>query len=321
LSFRERLFLSWLAPRGIVAAAIATVFAQSMDEAQIPGGGELRALVFMVIAVTVVVQGLSGGRVASLLGLRRAAHEGLLILGANPLARALAAALVRAGEEVTLVDRNPDLVRKAEEAGLRVLFGNGLEERTLERAAVESRSACIGATANEEVNLLFARRAREEFNCQRLYLAMDRHDGLVELDMVREAGAQVLFGGPVDLELWAVRLGHGDAQVSAWELGTAPAAAPEPVASADGEELAADAGEDPMPRELLALVVVRGAQVWPMSAALRLAPGDRVEFAIFNRQAAAVEAWLRRRGWSPVVPAGSTAAAIPPPNAIEGAVT
>jgi hypothetical protein len=58
-----------------------------------------------------------------------------------------------------------------------------------------------------------------------------------------------------------------------------------------------------------------------MSAALRLAPGDRVEFAIFNRQAAAVEAWLRRRGWSPVVPAGSTAAAITPPNAIEGAVT
>ena len=86
LNTREKLFMSWLAPRGIVAAAVAALFAVSLDEAGIPGGSELRALVFLVIALTVAIQGVTGGWVAGRLGLRRAKDTGYAI-GRCQLAR------------------------------------------------------------------------------------------------------------------------------------------------------------------------------------------------------------------------------------------
>lgn len=85
LTRKEKAFLAWLAPRGVVAAAVASLFAQTLDNAGMAGGRELRALVFLVIAITVNVQGSTGGLVASMLGLRRATRRGYLILGANAL--------------------------------------------------------------------------------------------------------------------------------------------------------------------------------------------------------------------------------------------
>ena len=164
LTWREKVFLSWLAPRGIVAAAVSALFAQSLDEAGRPGGAELRALVFLVIAVTVVVQGLSGGPVASWLGLRRRSDHGFVLLGANPIARAVGKALGDAGEEVVLIDSNPDACRAAENEGFRVLHGSGLDPGIHLKAALDTRAGCLGVTSNEEVNLLFARRARKDFN-------------------------------------------------------------------------------------------------------------------------------------------------------------
>ena len=100
LRLRDKLFLSWLAPRGIVAAAVSSLFALELTQAGIAGGVELKALVFLVIAMTVTLQGLSGGPVASLLGVRRATNSGYLLLGANPIARHLARQLSASGEEV-----------------------------------------------------------------------------------------------------------------------------------------------------------------------------------------------------------------------------
>ncbi len=77
LSLQEKAFLSWIAPRGIVAAAVASLFADSLTRAGIPGGNDLRAMVFLVIAATVLVQGLTGGLVAHLLGVRRPANTRL----------------------------------------------------------------------------------------------------------------------------------------------------------------------------------------------------------------------------------------------------
>lgn len=71
LSPKERTFIAWLAPRGIVAAAVASLFAERLEAHGTTVGTELRALVFLVIAVTVVVQGLSGGAVAGRLGVQR----------------------------------------------------------------------------------------------------------------------------------------------------------------------------------------------------------------------------------------------------------
>jgi NhaP-type Na+/H+ or K+/H+ antiporter len=108
LSFKEKAFLSWLAPRGIVAAAVASLFAVQLAEKNVPGGVEMKALVFLVIAITVTLQGLSGGVVARFLGLKRPHDLGYAILGANPLARALARVLSTHGEPVVLIDSDMD---------------------------------------------------------------------------------------------------------------------------------------------------------------------------------------------------------------------
>ncbi len=127
LGWREKAFMTWMSPRGIVAAAVSSHFATALTAAGLPGGSDLRALVFLVIAVTVVVQGLSGGAVAGLLRLRREI-TGFAILGANGLGRAYGELLREAGQEAIFLDSNLDACRAARAAGFRALHGSALAE-------------------------------------------------------------------------------------------------------------------------------------------------------------------------------------------------
>ncbi|MCP3982058.1 MAG: sodium:proton antiporter, partial [bacterium] len=157
LTVKDRVFLSWIAPRGVVAAAISTLFAQAFDHAGIPGGEPLQALVFAVIAGTVLVQGLTGGVVARLLGLRRAPHRGIAIFGANALGKTIGRLMRDNGQQVVFLERDPIKCTGVEQDGFRVIYGNILDERSMQRAQLEDRTSCLAVTTNEEVNLLVAR--------------------------------------------------------------------------------------------------------------------------------------------------------------------
>jgi NhaP-type Na+/H+ or K+/H+ antiporter len=228
LSWQERAFLSWVAPRGIVAAAVSSVFAQRLDEAGVSGGSQLRAMVFLVIALTVVVQGLTAPAVASLLGLRRPSADGYAILGANDIALALGNALRDAGERVVLVDSNPAHCERAAAAGLQCVHGSGLDPQVQEQLELDTRAGCVGATTNEEVNLLFARRARKEHKVPRAWAAVQEGHLGIDEKIVREAGAQTLFGQEQDLDLWLGRLADGEAQLAWWRVGRPPTSAAGP---------------------------------------------------------------------------------------------
>jgi NhaP-type Na+/H+ or K+/H+ antiporter len=288
-SFRERFFLAGLAPRGIVAAAMATLFAQSLSALGIPGGQELRALVFMVIAMTVLLQGLSGGLLAHLLGLRRPSGQGYVILGANGLARALGGALLRGGEEVVLVDANPTACRAAQEDGFRVVFGNALEERTLLRAELDTRAACAGSTPNEEVNLLFVQRIQEEFKVPRSYLAMRRHGRALD-ELVSQTKSKVIFGGPQDLNLWSVRLSREDARVEAWRRSQR-----KPTVAEKEEDQKKEAPSPPP--GLIPLVRRRGGRTVPVEEGMTFREDDLVEYALLERGGEEAAEWLRGQGW------------------------
>ena len=153
MDWREKTFLAWLAPRGIVAAAVATLFDERLTAAGIMGGQEMRALVFLVIAVTVLIQGTTGGFLAGFLGLRRPSGRGYAILGAHPLARALGRLLLDAKEDVVLIDADARLCTEAEKEGFRVIYGNALDERVLRASGLESRKAAVGLVFNEATNL------------------------------------------------------------------------------------------------------------------------------------------------------------------------
>jgi NhaP-type Na+/H+ or K+/H+ antiporter len=292
LTWREKAFVAWLAPRGIVAAAVSSLFAQTLTREGMPGGPELRALVFLVIAVTVVVQGLTGGRVAGWLGLRRPSDSGYVILGAGALGRALGGALRDGGEEVLLIDANPEACRAAEAGGFRVLHGSGLAQRVLLRAELDTRSGCLGVTSNEEVNLLFARQARKDFKVPRVWAAVRRGHLSVNEETVRRLAVHVLFGTPQNLGLWTHRLDQGTAAVERWRR------------TGKGEE---DGGGSPAGDRLLPLAVQRGGRAFPIDEETAFRQDDQLSVAVLAEGREQAAATLRAAGWEPGLAHGAAA--------------
>lgn len=269
LEWKERAFIGWLGPRGIVAAAVASVFAQRLLQDGYELGSEFRALVFLVIAATVVVQGFSAGPVASLLGVRRPTNRGHVIVGANALGRALGEALQSAGEDVLLIDVNASEASAARDAGLQVIYGNASDERVLLRADVEGRRTFAAVTTNESANVLLARGAKENYRVPEALAALEQDNPAGGHDQVEEARVGVLFGGPVDVEDWVHALRHGEAEIQRWRL-----------SATNG---AGDAREETVPeghREALPLAVFRSGGGVPVSGGTRFRAGDVTAFAV-----------------------------------------
>lgn len=285
LSWKEKAFLAWLAPRGIVAAAVASLFQQKLDDAGLAGGRELRALVFLVIAATVVVQGLSGGIVASLLGLRRRRDAGWVVMGAHALGLTLGRAMREAGEEVVFVDADPDAIRAAEEDGFRTVYGGQLEPRTLLRAEPDTRRGVVVLTAREGVNVLAGRMLRE-LKIGRVLVALDRTRAEIAQAHVREAGCRTLFGAERDLALWIARCEAGAVVTSDW-VAVGPRSTEEPGLEPASEGV------------LLPLVAVDGDDVAPVDDATRARVGTKVTWLLSKDRDEEARAWLAERGWEP----------------------
>lgn len=213
LSVRQRLFISWIGPRGIVAAAVASLFATQLADTGAPEGTQFRAVVFVCIVTTVTLSGLTGKPVGKLFKVLAKSNQGWLIFGANSVARALGKALKDAGEEVLLVDRNREEVAHAEMAGLPVMQANALEVNTLLRGGVETRKGVIAMTANDEINLLFVQAAKRLAPHVQAWLALGGGKGGVTDHMVEAAGARTVCGRKFDVALLAAMLEEGRLEV------------------------------------------------------------------------------------------------------------
>lgn len=287
LTLRERGFLSWLAPRGIVAAAMASLFAQWLGAAGFQGGEELQAMVFLVIAVTVVLQGGTGPLVADALGVRREGEGGWAIVGANALGRMLARTLQTGGEEVVLVDASSLACEAAEREGLPVIYGDATSERVQRQAEMSIRGGMAAVTPNSALNVLLAREIGVEDGPASTAAAMDVHSGELGERTAGRAGVRTLFGRPVELETWRHRLDQGLVDLTSWQL--------EEGAERSAGDLLAGA-----PHELLALVRRRAGWTEPVTRDTTLAPGDTVCFAWPYTAGEEAGGWLARTGWTPV---------------------
>jgi hypothetical protein len=260
LDLRERAFLAWVAPRGVVAAAVATLFGTVLEAQGMAGAAEFRALVFLTIAVTVLVQGGSAPLVARLLGVRLPGRDVVFVLGANELGLALGALLREGGRAVTFLDSNPVHTRSAEERGFGVVFGNALLHSTLARARLERAAAVVGLTPNDEANSLFAREAAEEFDVPLSYVAIGRRERAIDPRILERQRSRALFGGPTDVERWCTRLRHGTAR----------------TVRAKVRGGALDRAEAAATDQVLLLASRRGGAWVPFHAATELAPGDEL---------------------------------------------
>lgn len=300
LSVRERFFLSALAPRGIVAAAVAALIARTLDERGIAGGDDLRALVFLVIAGTVVAAGALAWPLAAALRLRLPARDRIAILGAQGLGLALATELRQAGASVVLIDADPIRCQAAERQEFTVIFGDSLQERTLRRARIELVGTVVGATFNDNLNSQFVRYARQAFGVPKGLVAVGAAEGGQPPAHVSRHGADLLFDGPHDQERWDVRWRQKDLSVLPFEFHPPSEVPPDDSAPPPPLE------GRPEPSDIFVILTIhRNRRVAPMALSFKPRSQDRAAIAIHLRSEPQALAHLATLGWE-LIPAPPT---------------
>jgi len=169
LSVREKLFLSWVAPRGIVAAAVASIFALRLADAGIENSEVLIPITFTVIVGTVVIYGLTSAPVARWLKVAESDSQGILIVGAHPWALEIAKIIKENGFEVVIVDTNRGDVLRARMAGIQAVHGSVLSEQVVEDIHLSGIGKLLALTSNDEVNSLAVLHFTELLDRQELY--------------------------------------------------------------------------------------------------------------------------------------------------------
>lgn len=169
LKLKEKTFISWMAPRGIVAAAVSSVFAIRLSQTGIPNTQYIVPIVFFVIIGTVVFYGLTSAPLARLLGIAKEKPEGLLIVGAHNWARIIARSFKELGYRVLLVDTNKGFIQQATSEGFETYYGNAVSKQILDNIELNNIGRILALTSNNEANALALLNFSEIFEKNELY--------------------------------------------------------------------------------------------------------------------------------------------------------
>ncbi|MCE2975647.1 MAG: cation:proton antiporter [Pseudanabaena sp. CoA8_M7] len=197
-TWRQKAFLAWCAPRGIVAASVASLFSILLTERGVNGGESVKALVFLTIAMTVFLQGLSAKLVAKLLGLSQGDISGLVIVGSNPIGILVARLFQANGHRVALIDTNAEFCKQAAEYDIPAFVSNGLDAKSLAEAGLDSVGTFVALTINTDVNIVIAQLAIKEFNPPKVFAIYVKE---VESDR-NQPEVQQAFSNRVPIKTW-----------------------------------------------------------------------------------------------------------------------
>ena len=203
LPFKERLLVSWIAPRGIVAVAVTSFFGASLTEAGYLDGDKLIALAFAMVFATVVLHGFTISPLAKALGLASKERPGVLIVGASPFSIALASKLKEMETPVMVADTSWRRLKQARLASIPTYYGEILSEVTEHHLDLNRFGYLLALGGNEAHNALVATDLAPELGRAAIYQVNAR--GKDEED--RKAlsytlqGRTFLHGGPALDEL------------------------------------------------------------------------------------------------------------------------
>ncbi len=160
LRWNERLFVSAIGPRGVVPAAMATYFAIELELADAEAGSTIIGLVFICVIITVTLTGISARYVARALGV---IPMEILIVGGGDVGCTLAHRLIRRGENVVVVDKDPENCRRVEELGVPAVEGDAGDVAVLTKAGIKNAKYLVATTDQDGVNLLVCQVAKNKF--------------------------------------------------------------------------------------------------------------------------------------------------------------
>lgn len=169
LSMPERHMLAWIAPKGIVAAAISTLFSIQLINQGFEGAEKLVPLTFAVIIGTVFLQSITARPLAMWLGVAEPDPDGFLIIGANIVAREIASSLHDAGVKVLLVDTGWGKISKAKTGGLPTYHGNPVSDPSNRYMDLVGIGKMLGLAQHNSINLASAMHFRVEFGKENIY--------------------------------------------------------------------------------------------------------------------------------------------------------
>lgn len=163
LKFNERLFVSWVGPRGIVAAGIASLFGLQLIEKGVPYAEYIVPLVFMIVLGTVVLNATTAKFMAKILKVEQDTSGGILIVGANTLSRVIGKYLKGYGRRVVLVDNSKRSIDQTRKEGLEALQADIFTDTLTSAIDLVDMGYLIALTSNSDINNYAIRKYRKVF--------------------------------------------------------------------------------------------------------------------------------------------------------------
>jgi NhaP-type Na+/H+ or K+/H+ antiporter len=217
-TWQQKLLVSWVGPRGIVAAAVSSLFALRLQEAGYDGGNLLVSYTFLVIIFTVVMQSLTARPMAKLLGLMEEEPKGILIVGANPVARAVGKALLDQGYRIVLTDTTWSELQVARMEGLSTYYGNPVSSHADRNLDLTGIGRLFAMSRRPALNILACMKYRVEFGQPRVFTLRNAREK--DDSNRRDAGsyqAPRLFGDDATMQKLSSLIARG-AEIKATEL-------------------------------------------------------------------------------------------------------
>ncbi|MEC8010979.1 MAG: sodium:proton antiporter [Pseudomonadota bacterium] len=196
LNWKDKALLAWIAPRGIVAAAISALFSIKLEEQGVENAEMLVPLTFSVIIGTVVWQSFTARPLARWLGVAEPEPRGFLIVGANSFARKLAKSLQEWNYRTLLVDTNWEYIRAARMEGLETFYGNPISAYADRKLDLVGIGYLLALSPQRDLNVLATWKYRHEFGRENIFSlqALEDVNSSEKHQVSDEQKGQMLFG-------------------------------------------------------------------------------------------------------------------------------
>lgn len=152
LKINEKLFISWVGPRGIVAAGIASLFGSKLLNQGVAGAEYITPLVFMIVLGTVLLNATTARLFAKMIGVFLKKSNAIMIIGASDMARLIAVYLKKNNRRVVIIDSNKDNIEKAKNEGLESFQVNIYDDNLTDNIEFNDVGYLLSVTGSDSIN-------------------------------------------------------------------------------------------------------------------------------------------------------------------------
>jgi NhaP-type Na+/H+ or K+/H+ antiporter len=195
LSWNARILLSWIAPRGIIAASVSALFALRLESLGYLDAELLVPLTFMVIISTILLYGTTAKPLALWLNEREPDPKGMLIVGANTFAREIAKSLNKQGFSAKVTDTNRKNIHKARMDGLDIFYGHIISDHAFKHMDLAGIGGLLAVSTNTTLNALACEHFKADFGPKNIYYLLNSDEKNLEKSKTIHpaAGGRQLF--------------------------------------------------------------------------------------------------------------------------------